>query len=105
VFISERRFRSGQSIIVSGHDVDNILQQYAKMVYRLAYLRTKNGADADDVVQEVFMRYIKSHIHFNSEEHCKAWFIKVTVNCSKSLLASAWFRKTTSLKDNLLDRV
>lgn len=81
--------------------IEHILQQYSTMVYRLAYARTKNEADAEDLLQEVFMRYLKSNVQFNSDEHCKAWLIRTTVNCSKSLLTSAWFRKTVLLKNPL----
>ena len=63
--------------------IEHILQKYSKMVYRLAYARTKNRADAEDLLQEVFLRCLKSNVHFNSDEHCKAWLIRTTVNCSK----------------------
>ncbi|MGI5859986.1 MAG: RNA polymerase sigma factor, partial [Tepidanaerobacteraceae bacterium] len=39
--------------------IERILQKYSKMVYRLAYARTKNRADAEDLLQEVFLRCLK----------------------------------------------
>ncbi len=81
--------------------VDEILDRYSTMVYRLAFARTKNRFDADDILQEVFLRYIRSKPTCCDEEHCKAWLIRTTINCSKTLLNSAWFRKTTSLNDTL----
>ncbi|NLV20643.1 MAG: sigma-70 family RNA polymerase sigma factor [Syntrophomonadaceae bacterium] len=71
------------------------------MVYRLAYVRTKNRADAEDLLQEVFLRFLKSNIQFNDDEHCKAWLIRTTINYSKNLLTSAWFRKTVFQEDGL----
>lgn len=77
------------------------LNKYSNMVFRLAFARTKNSHDAYDILQEVFLRYIKSNKDFINEEHKKAWLIKTTINCSKTLLSSAWFRKTTGLDDNI----
>ena len=83
------------------NDVIISLNKYSNMVFRLAFARTKNSHDAYDILQEVFLRYIKSNKDFINEEHKKAWLIKTTINCSKTLLSSAWFRKTTSLDDNI----
>ncbi len=85
--------------------VDEILDRYAAMVYRLAFARTKNRFDADDILQEVFMRYIRSTPDCRDEEHRKAWLIRATINCSKTLLTSAWFRKTVPLDDTLLSEM
>lgn len=79
-----------------------VLSRYTDMVYRLAFARTKSRYDADDILQEVFLRYIRSAPDFQEEEHCRAWLIRTTVNCSKTLLMSAWFRKTVPLDDTLV---
>ena len=75
------------------------------MVYRIAFLRTKSSADADDVLQEVFLRYIRRSPDFADDEHSKAWFIRAAINCSLSLLTSAWNRNTVGMEDELLTRV
>ncbi len=69
------------------------MRHYSDMVYRLALSRTGNPADADDILQEVFLRYIKADKTYNDEEHRKAWLLKITINCTKSLLTSAWNRR------------
>jgi RNA polymerase sigma-70 factor (ECF subfamily) len=71
------------------------------MVFRIALAHVKARHDADDVFQEVFLRYVSKKRVFDSEEHRKAWFIRVTINRCKSLWASAWFRKTEMLDDNM----
>lgn len=76
-------------------------EKYFDMVYRLALARTKDKDTADDVCQEVFLRYIKTDRNFDSEEHIKAWLIRVTVNCSKSVFLSSWFKKTVPLSEEL----
>lgn len=74
------------------NDLDTLFHTYGDMVYRLALVRTRSVADAEDVVQEVFLRCLKNSPDFISAEHQKAWLIKVAVNCSKSLLGSAFRR-------------
>lgn len=76
-------------------DFEKVLGRYNKMVYRLAYSRTQNCHDADDVLQEVFLRYVKCGKIFNDEEHRKAWLIRITINCSKSLVTNGWRKHTT----------
>lgn len=79
--------------------VEQVLSKYSDMVYRLAYARTMNTYDAEDVTQEVFLKYIRHENELCTEEHRKAWLIKVTVNTSKSLLTSSWNRKKTPLEN------
>lgn len=78
-------------------DNERIVRKYADMVYRLALSYTRNRMDADDVFQETFLRYVRKQPRFESEEHEKAWFIRVTVNCAKSLLTSPWRKRTQVL--------
>lgn len=78
--------------LVTRESFDEVMRKYADMVYRLAYSRVGNTHDADDILQEVFLRYIKADKTYNDEEHRKAWLIKITINCSKSFLTSAWNR-------------
>ena len=77
--------------------VEELLERYSSMVFRLAFSKTKNKNDAEDITQEVFLKYMKSNKQFNDEEHRKAWLLKVTINESKTLLMSAWFRRTTKM--------
>jgi len=77
------------------------VQRNSNMVYRLAFSQMKNRADADDVYQEVFLRYIKKKPIFNDNEHEKAWFIRVTLNCSKTNLKSFWKTKACPLDENI----
>lgn len=72
-------------------------------VYRLAYAQMKNTSDADDVYQEVFYRYIRKKPFFENQEHEKAWFIWVTVNCCKTSLKSFWKTKVCELDETFED--
>ena len=79
--------------------IEKVINQYANMVYQLAFARTRNKSDAEDVFQNVFLKYIRKNPNFNEEEHRKAWLIRVTINCSKTLLLSSWYKKTEPLED------
>lgn len=79
--------------------VEEVLSRYSGMVYRLAYARTMNRCDAEDVTQEVFMKYIKHQHELVEEEYRKAWLIRVTINAAKSLLASSWNRRRVSMDE------
>lgn len=77
-------------------------EKYADTVYRLAFVRTKSSNDSDDILQEVFLRYMKVWNKMQSEEHVKAMLLRITVNCSNSLKTSFWFKKTEGLDENLV---
>ncbi len=79
-----------------------IVEKYFDTVYRLALSQTQDSHKADDVLQDVFVRYINSDKEFESEEHIKAWLIRVTINCSKSTFTNSWFKKTVPLSDDLV---
>lgn len=72
---------------MSEAEFDAALAQYGDTVYRLAFAYTRNRADADDVFQEVFLRYYRRAPAFQSEEHRKAWLLRVTINRAKSCLS------------------
>jgi len=80
---------------------ENVFLKYADMVYRLSFVRTKNKSDSEDILQDVFMRYMKVWNRMESEEHIKAMLIRITVNCSNTLSTSGWFKKTTALDENI----
>ena len=80
-------------------ELEQIMDLYGNMVYRLAYAKTHSRADADDIFQEVFLRYFQKRPIFESEEHRKAWLLRVTINRAKSHFASAWFRHTVPLEE------
>ena len=81
--------------------ISDVVEKYSDMVLRLAYVYVKNIPDAEDITQDVFIKFFKSKKVFNDMEHIKAWFITVTKNTSKDYLKSWWRKKTDKLKDNI----
>lgn len=87
----------------SEQEVNRAVDRYADMVRRLCMIHLKNEADTEDIFQTVFLKYLLSPVVFESEEHEKAWLIRVTSNACKDLLKSFFRSRTTSL-DDLLER-
>ena len=81
----------------NGDDIHRVLSLYSAMVYRLAFARTDNHSDAEDISQEVFMTLIRKNPDFETEENRKAWLIRVTVNKANSLWRTPW-RKIVELR-------
>lgn len=77
------------------------INKYKDMVYRLAFTYLKNSHDAEDITQEVFLKYVTLDKIFQSDEHLKSWLITVTINHCKNLLKSSWFKKTQPLDENI----
>ena len=80
-------------------DAEQVIRRYADMVYRLAYSYVRSRSDADDIFQEVFLRYVRDKPVFDSDEHCKAWLLRVTANCAKKHLANPFRQRTQPLDD------
>lgn len=80
---------------------ETAFRKFADTVYRLAFVRTGSRSDSDDILQEVFLRYMKVWRKMESEEHVKATLLRITVNCSNSMLSSFWFKKTDPLSEDI----
>ena len=65
---------------------DFVVRTYADMVYKVAVRYTANFADAEDVFSETFLTYFRKDLQFESEEHRKAWLIRVATNICKNTL-------------------
>ena len=80
-------------------DVEQTIGQYADMVKHICFVYMKNESDTEDVFQNVFLKYALFSEPFDSEEHKKAWLIRVTVNRCKDLLRSFFRTHTCSLEE------
>ncbi len=80
-------------------EVNRAIGLYADTVRRLCMVHLKNYADTEDIFQNVFLKYALSSTVFETQEHEKAWFIRVTLNACKDLLKSFARRFTVSLDE------
>lgn len=67
-------------------NLETVIEKYADMLYRICLIMLKNESDAEDVVQDTFLRYYQKATMFQSSEHEKAWLIRVATNRSRDLL-------------------
>jgi len=79
---------------------EKIIERNGKSIYKIAFVYMKNRFDADDVYQEVLLRYLKYRPHFENCEHEKNWFVAVTINVCKSFKTSAWQRHNVTVDDD-----
>lgn len=82
-------------------EIEKAINEFGDMVYRLAFSYCQNKPDADDVFQEVFLKYIKAAPAFENNEHQKAWLIRVTINSAKSELMSFWKRNVFEMSEEM----
>lgn len=86
----------------SEQEIDRAIERHSDTVRRLCMIHLKNHADTEDIFQTVFLKYALRSAPFESEEHERAWFVRVTLNACKDLLKS-FFRSRTVPLDQLAD--
>ena len=77
------------------------VQRYSDTVFRAAMHNCSCTADAEDVVQDVFEKLLCYNGRFESEEHLKAWLLRVAANLSKNRLSYNKLRQTDELNEEL----
>ncbi len=79
--------------------LEEVMEKYSDLIYRVAYANVKVKADADDVFQEVWCRYYQKNKVFESEEHRRNWLINVTLKCCKKIYSSVRYKRTILTDD------
>ena len=67
-------------------DIEILISQYGDMLYRLCLIMLKNESDAEDAIQETYIKYFQKAPSFESKEHQKAWLIRVATNKCRDTL-------------------
>lgn len=79
--------------------VVHALEVYGNTILRLSYSYLHNISDAEDILQETLLKLIRNQPAFESEEHQKAWLMRVAINLCKNKLKSSWF-KTVAIPEH-----
>ena len=79
--------------------VEEVYRKYADRVFAAAFSVCRNQADADDVVQDTFIKYNAAGDVFRDEEHMKAWLLRVAINRAKDIRTSFWKRNRVSWEE------
>ncbi len=84
--------------------IEFVFEQYAELIFHVAYQYTGQKAQAEDITQDVFLKLLRTAAQFTSQEHLKAWLIRVAVNQSKDYLRSGAVRNTQPLTEEIAAR-
>ncbi|QGQ98051.1 RNA polymerase sigma factor [Paenibacillus psychroresistens] len=85
------------SLLRTDKELAELYQRHVDQVYRLCYIYLKNPVDAEDAVQSVFLKLIKSQMVFNDQEHEKAWLTGTARNYCKDILKNWWKTRRVDL--------
>ena len=80
-------------------DLDKICEKYGDRLYAAAFNICRQQQDAEDAVQDALLAYCRTDKEFETEEHIKAWLLRVTVNAAKSTKRLFWNRNRTSYEE------
>lgn len=78
-----------------------VFQTYGDRLFSAAYTVCQNREDAEDAVQDALIRYCAAKKDFDSDEHVKAWLLRVVINRSKDIRASFWRRNKVEWQEEL----
>ncbi len=73
--------------------------KYSVMIYRLCLVQLKTKEDAEDALQNVFIKYMYNSPEFKSEEHEKAWIIRVALNVCRNVQKNFWRNNISSIDE------
>jgi RNA polymerase sigma-70 factor (ECF subfamily) len=74
-----------------------LVERHSRRVFRLAYRLTGNEEDAEDIVQETFLRAYKNLDRFDGRAHLTSWLFRIASNCALNLLRTRKKGPTQSL--------
>ena len=84
---------------MDSNDFERVFKRNNKRLFLIALSFTANQYDAEDILQNSFMKLLKTKSEFENDEHIDKWLTSVTVNESKNLLKSAFRKKSADFED------
>lgn len=79
--------------------MEHLVNKYSDTVIRIAFSYLKNMSDAEDAVQDVFLRIIDKKPSFNDESHERFWITRTTINICKNKLNVFWNKNKCSIDE------
>ena len=79
-----------KEVVKVRYTIDEVVDEFADHIYRAAYAYLGSGAEAQDVVSDVLMKYFSvcETLQINSKEHLKAWLLRTAINKCKDVVKS-----------------
>lgn len=84
-------------------EIEEIIPAYKDHLFVAAFNILKNREDAEDVVQDTFVRYYTVSKEFEDEKHVKSWLLRVAINRAKDMLRLFWRRNRCPLDENFME--
>ena len=81
--------------------LEALVYSYENVLYRAALALLGDVHEAEDAVQDTFLKYLEKSPIFENSDHERAWLLRVTINNCKSRLRSPWRRRRMPLSDSL----
>lgn len=81
------------------YKIDEIYRKYKNNIFAIGLNYFRNATDADDVVQETFLKLYKYGTEFESELHMRNWLIRVAINECKRVTISTWHKRKVTLEE------
>ncbi len=81
-------------------EIMDLYERYYEMIWRICLMQFGNSHDAYDATQETFIRLMDYSKSFRSEEHKKAWLIRVAINYCKDVMKSSHRKREIALETN-----
>lgn len=85
--------------VMDEQEARRLVDNYSDMILRLSLNYLKSRQEAEDICQNVFLKYMSTKVSFQSEEHEKAWMIRTTINACKDVLKSAYHQRMVVTED------
>lgn len=81
------------------NNITETIEQFSDMIYKIALSYAKDKPTAEDILQDVLIKYMTDTTEFHDIEHKKAWLIRVTINECKQFFRSGWNKRKIPLED------
>ncbi len=78
---------------------EEIALRYTDIVYRATLNYCKNKEDAEDAVQNAFVKLLQANVDFEDDEHIRKWLIRVAINECKNIWKSFWRKNVSSINE------
>ena len=80
-------------------EIKELVENYTSLIFRVSYCILGNRDDAEDAVQDAFLKYLTKAPEFEREEHRKAWLIRVATNISKNMMMFRIRKETVNIEE------
>ena len=80
-------------------EAERLARTFAPAVYRLCYARTGSRTDAEDLMQETFLRLVRTRPDFEDDAHARAWLFQVALHCVADLYRVPWRRREEPVEE------